>query len=456
MDNSEQFTPDTVDEEIKRILVSREGTTPSQQTLQALHGQLSVRQNEPALDRVWTRLARHRMAQELSLADRSFIDRKVATVRHRKENQMSTSSHKTSRVANGFTFFATAIFLTLLIGSLAFVFQLAKQQHSHTGNQAATIVAPPNNTLYTFVGNTAYALDGVTHQPLWKHQMPTYLTKGKPDTGHNPIQVINGVYYVWWSDNTIYALNTKDGSLLWKYKANQRVDSLYFGSGLVYFSDPTSSTSYKGTLKALDATTGTLKWQKPSTNDFGLTAVTVANGILYADDSTISRSGTTLNIYAFNALNGSQLWKQTQSKLLNETGGQVVNGVFYLSVLDNNVTPVVSDLYAYDAATGHLRWQKQYDHDTRLSSIENGILYMTAYSTEDNTHTPDYIYVEDTIEALSTQDGTLLWKYTSPSPNGVSDPTVVNGTAYVTLVNEKKNSGSIVFECHNWQSALDT
>ena len=274
--------------------------------------------------------------------------------------------------------------------------------------------------------------------------MPVHLTKGKPDNGHNPIQVVNGVYYVWWSDNTIYALNTKDGSLLWKRKANQRIDSLYFGSGLVYFSDPLSSTSYKTTLKALDATTGTLKWQKPSTSEFGLTIVTVANNILYADYSTISRSGESFNLYAFNAQNGSQLWKQSQPKLLNETGGQVVNGVFYMSTLDNNVTPVVSNVYAYDAITGHLNWHKQYDHDTRLSNVSNGILYMTAYSTGDNTHTPDYIYVEDTIEALSTQNGTLLWKYTASSPNGVSEPTVVNGTAYVTLVNEKKNNGSIV------------
>jgi outer membrane protein assembly factor BamB len=444
MDNK-QFTPNTVDEEIERTLIARESTTPSQRTLQALHEQLSARQDEPALNRVWTRLAQHRMAQQSSLAARSVIDRRVAMARQRKEHQMSASSHTTSRAAKGFTLFATAAFLTVLLGSLAFVFQLARQQHSHTGNQAATIVAPPKNTLYTLVGNTAYALDGVTHQPLWVHQFPVHITKGKPDNGHNPIQVVNGVYYMWWSDNTIYALNTKDGSLLWKYKANQRVDSLYFGSGLVYFSDPTSPTSHQATLKALDATTGTLKWQKPSTSDFfGLTVVTVANNILYAYDSTVSSSGETFNLYAFNAANGSQLWKQTQPNLLNETGGQVVNGTFYLSLLDNNVTPVVSDLYAYDAATGHLRWQKQYDHDTRLSSVENGILYMTAYSTKDNTHTPDYIYVEDTIEALSTQDGTLLWKYTASSPNGVSDPAIVNGTVYVTLVNEKKNNGSVV------------
>ncbi len=444
MDNSEQFTPDTVDEEIERVLIARESTTPSQRTLQALHEQLSARQNEPALNRVWTRLAQHRMAQQPSLADRSVIDRRVAMARHRKEHQMSTSSHRTSRVASGLTFFATAAFLTLLIGSLAFVFQLARQQHSHTGNQAATIVAPPNNTLYTFVGNTAYALDGVTHQPLWEHPLPTHLTKGKPDTGHNPIQVVNGVYYVWWSDNTIYALNTRDGSLLWKYKANDRVDYLYFGSGLVYFSDPSSPTSHQTTLKALNAITGALKWQKPSNNELGFTILTVTNNILYANDSTISRAGVTFNLYAFNARNGSQLWKQTQPQLLNETGGRVVNGTLYLSVLDNNVSPTVSDLYAYNATTGHLRWQKSYNHDTRLTTVSNGILYMIAYSSGDNTHTSDYIYVEDTIEALSIQNGTLLWKYTASSPNGVSDPAVVNGKVYVTLVNEKKNNGGIV------------
>ncbi len=437
MDNSEQFTPETVDEEIERILIAREGTTPSQQTLQALHGQLSARHNEPALDRVWTRLAQHRMAQQPSLADRSFIDRKVAMARHRKEHQMSTSSHKTSRVASGFTFFATAVFLVLLLGSLAFVFQLARQQHSIAHTSGTTIGALPKGTLYTLIGNTAYALDEVTHKPLWEYQFPIKPSQGMLRLSHNPIEVINGVYYVWWSDNNIYALNASDGSLLWKYNGDIREGKLFVDANGVYFMDAT--LTYHFTLKALDPMKGTLKWQKPFNT--GITALqSISDGRLYVSGQALGKS---VNTYALNTKNGSQIWMQSQANRFDETSGYVADGVYYASIPDSDVFPGVASVYAYDAATGQPKWHKHYNTDVEVSNVNNGILYVST-STDNNTRTSDGIHVPDTIEALSTQNGTLLWKYTASSPNGVSDSTVVDGTAYVTLVNEKENNGSVV------------
>lgn len=434
MDDSEQFTPETVDEEIERMFVNRDSATPSQQVLQDLHTQLAARRDELALQRVRTRLVQHGLTQQSALAKLTSLARSVKRARQRKDHQMSESSFAT-RVVRPLTTLVAVVFLTLLVGSLVFVFQLSRQQHNGTGGHTTTIVAPPDNTLYTFSGTTAYALDGVTHQPLWKHTFPVTITKGKPDIGGILIRVVNGVYYVWYKDNVLYALSTQDGSLLWKYATKQAVGNLVIDSGLVYFVDTLSLPNPQNKITALDALTGALKWQSRTSESY-FSVITAAHNILYATDS--------FEVFAFNAENGAQLWEQTQPKLLNETGGQVVNGVFYLCVLDNNVSPSNADVYAYDAKTGQLRWQKWYDHDTRLITISNGVLYMIALSPSDKTHTPDYIYVEDTIEALSAQNGKLLWKYTAPSKVGVSDPTVSNGTVYITLVNEAKNTGSSV------------
>jgi outer membrane protein assembly factor BamB len=461
MNEGDYFTPEMVDEAIEQILAQGENSTPAQRLVQELNTYMTPPADPRALDHVWGRITLARVLQHRGTTVHSLPKENVPLAPNRKESQMISSSvsRKTGIVAKSFSILAMTIVLVSLVGGLALVLQFTRTHQNAThSNTTSTTSTSAGTTLYTFAGNTAAATDEVTHQVLWQHQFPNILS-GK-HVGWNANQVVNGIDYVWWGDpasnNTIYALNAKDGTVLWTFKTKMRVGGMFFSSGLLFFvnvspsSGNTTTTNHtRSTLYALDAKSGTVKWQKPSTSLIGWSIADASPYALYAYQINGISSD---DWYAFSPLNGSILWHQhgvsgSTEAQVGSGGAQVENGVLYVDTYNNDNPLVTTVLSAYNALNGHLQWRKQYNHDTWLSTIANGIVYMEADSPSDTTRTPDMIGVPDMIEAVSAQNGLLLWSYQATSrgvSEGVSSPSISAGHAFVTVVDEKGNRGSVV------------
>jgi eukaryotic-like serine/threonine-protein kinase len=104
------------------------------------------------------------------------------------------------------------------------------------------------------------------------------------------------VVYFGSDDHRLYALNTSDGSLLWKHDLlGAVVGQPAVVNGVVY------DGSSGGFIFALNATTGATIWSDDVKGPVPL-SVTVANGVVYA-----GTDGATL--YALNTSDGSVIWR---------------------------------------------------------------------------------------------------------------------------------------------------
>jgi eukaryotic-like serine/threonine-protein kinase len=205
-----------------------------------------------------------------------------------------------------------------------------------------------------------YALDERSGKLLWK-----FATHGRVTSSP---AVVGGQVYLGSFDGSFYALNAEDGKLAWKFvTAGERrfsakhlhgaepasevmpdpfdvfLSSPAVVAGVVYFG------SGDGDVYALDSTNGTLRW-KFQTGDVVHASPAVADGVVYIGswDSYF---------YALDAVTGRERWRfktGTDPAIHNQEGIQssavVADGLVYFGCRDSN-------LYALDAVTGGLRWK---------------------------------------------------------------------------------------------------
>ena len=211
---------------------------------------------------------------------------------------------------------------------------------------------------------------------------------------------LKNLLYVGSGDHNFYALDSRDGSVIWHYTAN---------SGFNY-SNPVldNGTIYAGNVDAnmyaLDAAYGTLKW-KFATGSSILPGPALANGVLYfgSDDHYI---------YAVDAASGNLKWKfQTGGNV--DSSPVVANGVVFIGSTDNN-------LYALDATTGSLKWQ----YNTLSAMVEaspvvsNGVVF----AGDRNGY----------LNAIDIATGNLKWKFSTDSISlEQSRPAIFNGVIYI-------------------------
>jgi eukaryotic-like serine/threonine-protein kinase len=228
----------------------------------------------------------------------------------------------------------------------------------------------------------------------------------------------------------------------WKIPVSGTIESAAtVAGGLVYIS--ASGPGNNGAFYALDARTGTVKWQEPGigSNDFG-NAPAFTNSIVYI-------GGSDNCLYAFDASSGNIKWKICTSGRIGSSP-TLANGVIYMGSDDHN-------LYAFNATTGQQLWLYTTGSDIRSSpAVYNGIVYVGSndgnlyaidatsgnkvwsYSTGNAIlSTPavanGIVYVGsevDKLYALNAANGTLRWSVTT---DGVVDssPAVYNGVVYV-------------------------
>ena len=272
-----------------------------------------------------------------------------------------------------------------------------------------------------------YSLAAATGKLRWSRQVA-----GVPTA---PLSVVDGVVYVSgelrYEDNretgVVFALEASSGDELWTYDiprgsrdelwANLRAAPVVV-AGMAYVG------SFNGSMYALDAATGKLRWSYETGDVISWPAVVVQDTVYFGSKDS--------RVYALDAATGVLRWSyQTAEELW--VGPIVAGGLVYQG-------PGDPYLYALDAGTGELQWRHATDAP-RWSRpvVADGTLYATAGEdlSEVFQQWPDLerYRLHGYVTALNARSGRLLWKYRTVGDP--SAPEVSDGVVYVAAGDER-------------------
>ncbi len=186
-----------------------------------------------------------------------------------------------------------------------------------------------------------------------------------PD-GFTGLAVSHGIIYVNSMNGYTYAFQASSGTLLWKHDTSGAAsvpvvvdDTVYVGSGTIY---------------ALNTKDGSVRWSY-ATSDVVSTSPVIVNGVLYVGSYDA-------HVYALNAATGARLWQYA-------TGGRVyvdpivANGTVFFDAGDDETT-----LYAVNAQNGKLVWQKSmlvasslaFSHNILYAGAENDLYGLNSHN----------------------------------------------------------------------------
>jgi outer membrane protein assembly factor BamB len=160
---------------------------------------------------------------------------------------------------------------------------------------------------------------------LWKINLP--------DGIESTAAIVDNTAYIGTLDGQVFALSLRDGSTIWKYhtKAITLRASPAVCGGLVIIGDGDS----QGTIHALDAKTGALKWKFPTQGEIVSSANVTPKGRLLVG----SNDG---NLYCLDAKNGALLWKYGIDQPINGAPA-FIDGHTFIAGCDANVHIVKTD-----------------------------------------------------------------------------------------------------------------
>lgn len=250
-----------------------------------------------------------------------------------------------------------------------------------------------------------YAVDANTGALKWSVILPCN-EFGEPSLAFQTIYI--GTSLNNGNSGTVYALDEVSGKVKW---------NITTGGGVwrAIAVDTSTQTVFAGVgdpafqILALDAKTGTTKWQIVVPNssqdlDPG-SAMVVANGLVYFSDKNGS-------VYALHEIDGSVAWSTQIAKISADdvsTPAVGTNGILYVGSLDNF-------LYALNATTGAVLWKLPSVGGLDSSpALANGIVYFASFNSN--------------IYAVDTTAQTVLWSFTTGGKS-FSSPIVVNGWLY--------------------------
>jgi outer membrane protein assembly factor BamB len=267
-----------------------------------------------------------------------------------------------------------------------------------------------------------YALDPLNGKMLWK-----FRTEGRVSS--TPAAYDNKVAFMSF-DGYVYCVDQESGKEIWKFKtAGEKVFSAPGIHGMpekdrnlddpwdMFLSSPVVANDIlyvgcgEGVFYALDATTGTKKWEF-KTGDVIHSSPAYASHVVYFGswDSYL---------YALNATDGTLKWKfktGIDTVYYNQVGFQsspvVYQGVVYSGCRDAHV-------WAIDAETGNLKW-KYYNNGSWVIAtpvVHNDTLY---YETSDSHK----------VNALSAVSGKMLYSGDCKT-YGFSSPALTKGILYL-------------------------
>lgn len=285
-----------------------------------------------------------------------------------------------------------------------------------------------NGVVYALSENeTVYAMRTDNGSVLWK-----YTFNGATETNGAPL-VDNGIVYILAETSdvgpgTLYTLRASDGAQLWRYNANDYLSSLTIAGGIAYVTTY-DNTSDSGSIIALHANNGTLLWYSDIPGSSYDTPI-VENGILYTTAyKNNSGSGT---IYALRASDGAQLWHTTANTAFYSIL-TAANGILYVSSAQG--------IAALQASNGQQLWSDALQGDIASQLLVNGVLYFTATKVSMETSSVSASQMQPLSQMRTT--GNLLnrmlpmsfLKQTIPAKEGLSSVYAVRASDGAVLWN---------------------
>jgi len=249
-----------------------------------------------------------------------------------------------------------------------------------------------------------YALAAAHGKQLWSI---------KSDSS-SPMLVTGGVAYVAFaakSDVTggVTALDPASGAILWTFAFGPVADvagQLTLADGVVYV------TSSNGELFALSAANGRKRQKVDGFGDFGAGSIAAVKGVVYAglDD----QKGT---VVAVDTTSGKTLWRQPLGPATFPPYVATTSGVIFAGTVNGGAAEVQSGkLYALNAATGKQLWSMPVTGGVNEGPIAAGGTVYTGGGNLDS----------GILEAWQPASGKKLWSYTTKASMG--NITVVPGS----------------------------
>lgn len=300
-----------------------------------------------------------------------------------------------------------------------------RQQYSLQGQTCLTVL---EDILYLNVSchpdYTVQALSGSDGTSLWSYKVEGRLN-GSP-------VIVDGVVYVSVVEGTIYALQASDGKVLWHSAINPGSSDSSFLYPIT-FASPTVvnevvylasavNPPLKPFMYAFQAKTGELLWKAQIAGSTS-SSLTIIDGVIYIN--------THHGCFALHTIDGSCIW-QHKTKAHVYSQPIVLNGIVYtcLTELRNDRSfSTVGDiehqlqvfLCARQTSDGSLFWRKQLGITSGVGNTTFPVIIQNAiYIGADN----------GVLYAFQTDDCLPLWSFKTEG-NLLSPPTGAGGVVYV-------------------------
>jgi outer membrane protein assembly factor BamB len=163
--------------------------------------------------------------------------------------------------------------------------------------------------------------------------------------------------------------------------------------------------SRAGTVAALNAASGAVRWRFPVASSASTTTVAaLAEGAVYVSATNVNQHPLTTVLAALRASDGLDLWHTTRAgdAAVVATGP----GVVYLALSGNGATP--HEMQMLRAQDGAVLWRTQVEGAGPLhASMHEGTIYVTSFTTQ--LPSPGYFYSSTIVYALNASTGAVTW-----------------------------------------------
>jgi len=299
-----------------------------------------------------------------------------------------------------------------------------------------------------------YCLDADAGEVIWTYED----TELEPDTsGRNGIFCTPAVWdkKVYFCStnpknlfsNRIYCISAVDGTLLWRYKAEdtQWFASLVVVEGKLYLSFrywEEKELTWERKLICLNAEKGDILWDYKEDGMTVAAAAAVHENYLYY--------GTSLqDLICLNKDTGEKIWdfedQNEEFDRIDKFGPVISNQKVIFLFHDSFADPHVAIVYCLDVNNGSLVWKKRYEEDDlflKVSSlcIENNNLFYLPVQIDEGTFTSAVSY----LYCLNSNTGEEIWRIKMPEKGWmIETPPIVNENKVVFGVNSFSHGGRI-------------
>jgi outer membrane protein assembly factor BamB len=336
-----------------------------------------------------------------------------------------------------------------------------------------TSVRSSSQAVYFISGIHLYALNAGDGRLLWcmyaarasasqlaQANATTFLFRDGPPLlpdGFTGLTVSHGVIYVNSMNGYTYAFQASSGTLLWKLDTSAATSAPVVVDNMVYVGS--------GTIYALNTKDGSVRWSYP-TSDVVSTSPVIVNSVLYVGSYDA-------HVYALNAATGARLWQY-------DTGGRVyadpvvADGTVFFSAGDDETT-----LYAVNAQDGKRVWQKSmlvasslaFSHNILYAGAEHDLYGLNSHNGailwRHQVATPftslianGVLYVASAssgMDAFDVGNGRVLWHNAlNPMHAGeTSRPALIEGDVYVETIDVGVDPSNVFLHAINARSGVE-